>query len=113
VGLIRNTRAGRSPRSQVLVEVWGPEPIGAAQVDALQARFGADMAGFTAPNPAGWGLQGSIERTDQTVWASPQAFTGAAQVALSTFAPLGAVTPTQYPQDAHMTGVVLPGPGGI
>jgi hypothetical protein len=100
------------PPAENVVQVvsWGPEPIGEAQVDALHARFGADMAGLgTIP---GWGLQGSQEATDQAIWASPQAFSGAAGAAAA-FSALGAAPPTVYPQHADAAGVVLPGPGGV
>lgn len=110
----RNANPGSPQRGVAAVEVWGEEPIGANQVDALHVRFGADMAGFTSPTPAGWGLQGSQERTDQTIWASPQAFTGlAGAVALSTLMPLGATAPIVYPGEASLAGIVLPGPSGV
>jgi hypothetical protein len=108
------TRHRRNTGADIIaVERWGPEPIGAAQVEGVMARAGALLAGFTRPTPAGWGLTGSQELTDQSVWASPQAFTGAgAKVALAAFT-VGADAPTVYPQDAHSTGIVLPGRGGV
>jgi len=106
-------RPAAQPQGVAAVETWGVEPIGANQVESLLARRGALLAGFTAPNPAGWGLAGSVEATDQHIWASPQAFNaGAGRQALSVWA-VGSVAPIAYPQDAHTAQVVLPGPGGV
>ena len=106
-------RPATPPRNAAVVESWGPEPIGATQVEALQAATGAKLAGFTTPTPAGWGERGSVERTDNSVWASPQAFTaGGGQTAMSVFS-TGAAPPTVYPQDAAMAQIALPGAGGI
>lgn len=96
------------------VLVWSVDAVGANFMDNIYARNGAQLAGFNAPNPAGWGLAGSDEATDSTVWASPQAFTGGgSQVALSTLT-AGAAKPTVYPSgDSTTTNVVLPGRGGF
>lgn len=106
-------RAVHNPDQGVqVVQSWGPEPVGANQVEALLAMRGLDLAGGSGPTPPGWGLSGSQEVTSQDVFASPQAFTGlAGVVGLSTFAP-GAGVPIAYPADAHSAHVVLPGPGG-
>lgn len=106
-------RARGTERQAVVVEAWGPDAIGANQVESLMARNGALLAGFTAPTPAGWGMAGSTSTTDSHVWASPQAFNmGAANVALSTWA-VGAAAPTVYPGDTTGTNIVLPGRGGV
>lgn len=106
-------RPSTPPRNTATVESWGPEPIGATQVEALQAAQGAQLAGFTSPSPAGWGERGSLETTDSHVWASPQAFTaGGGQTAMSVFS-TGAAPPTIYPQDAAMAQIALPGANGI
>lgn len=110
--LLTRHRANTGPAATV-VQVWGPEPIGGAQVEGIMARAGALLAGHTQPNPAGWGIAGQQESTDQQIWASPQAFNGGgAQTALAAWQ-FGAAKPTVYPQDAAMANIVLPGPGGI
>lgn len=101
------------PQATATVETWGPEPIGANQVEAVMAATGARLAGFTWPNPAGWGLQGSVETTDTTVWASPQAFTAAGGATAQSVLSTGAAPPTVYPQDAAMAQIVLPGAAGV
>lgn len=58
------------------VLTFGPEPIGAATAEALDTLNGAQLAGFTLPTPAGWGLQGSMERDNESVFAPPQQFVG-------------------------------------
>ena len=108
---ILSRRSAQPDEQTVAVVAWGPDPTGARQVEALMAARGADLAGYGA-HP-GWGEPGSVEQTDQTIWASPQAFTGAgAHVALSAWAP-GAVSPTQNPAFDATTQVLLPGAGGI
>ena len=103
----------RPVRQVAIVETYGPEPIGAAQVDAIQARQGALLAGFTTPNPAGWGAPGSVERTDFRTFGDPQAFAGMAGIkALAVYRP-GADLPIIYPEQAELGQVVLPGPGGV
>jgi hypothetical protein len=114
--VIRARRTNAVPEAPVVVQTWGEEPIGAMQIEGWLARTGADMAGFTGPTPAGWGLSGSQERTDQTIWANPQAFNGlAGEVALSTLVGTagGAVAPIVYPWAADDAGITLPGPNGV
>ena len=103
----------RPVQGVAIVETFGPEPIGAAQVDAIQARQGALLGGFTAPNPAGWGAPGAMELTDYHTWGDPQAFAGMAGIkALAVYRP-GADLPVIYPEQAELGQIVLPGPGGI
>lgn len=107
-------RRSASPDQSVQsVQTWGPEPIGANQVEALMARRGADLAGMSYPNPAGWGLSGSQETTDQTVWLSPQAFNGMAGLTAQSVLTLGGATPIGYQQDASAAQIVLPVAGGM
>ena len=111
--LLSRHQPGAAPQGVAVVESWGVDPVGAAKMESILARNGALLAGFTTPNPAGWGLAGSVATTDAHIWASPQAFTGAGTAsALSAFT-VGADRPTIYPVDAHSTNVVLPGRGGV
>lgn len=106
----------RRVRSQeaITVEAWGPEPIGAAQVDALQARHGADLAGAQISTPPGWGASGSVEATDTTVWMPPQAFNGLAGLsALSTFIPGGGIPQVDTASGHAELVFTRPGPGGL
>jgi hypothetical protein len=106
-------RARNTEGSTATVQAWGPDAVGATQVESLLARQGQLLAGFTAPTPAGWGLAGSTATSDSHIWASPQAFTGAgAKTAFSAWT-VGADYPTVYPADAHVTLIPLPGVGGI
>jgi hypothetical protein len=63
------------PVAVVPVQVWGPEPIGAATAEAIQGQYGAAMAGASG-QLAGWGLNGQQETVSQGVYAPPQDFTG-------------------------------------
>lgn len=89
--------AGRHPStwgpdaSTPRVLSFGPEPIGASIAEALDTLNGAQLAGFTAPTPAGWGLQGSLERDNESVFAPVQVFPGAV--------PANG-TPVQFPEPA-------------
>lgn len=105
-------RASANPRSVAVVEVWGHDPVGSAQVEGIQARYGADLAGLTAPNRAGWGAAGSLEATDTRLWASPQAFTGlAGTMALATLVDANG-TPVLFPQEAQLAPILTnPGQG--
>ena len=60
------------PVQPYLLPVYGEEPIGAAQIDALDTAYGAALSGIA--RPINWGLQGSFETTDQSVWVGPQVF---------------------------------------
>lgn len=85
------------------VQTWGPEPIGSDQVYGLLRALGGNLAGFTSPTPAGWGLAGSIEETDSQLWASPQAFTGAAGLVAHSSYHVGGGMPIVFPADADYT----------
>lgn len=92
--------ARRAPQATATVEVWGPDPAGSDQAYGLLDAINSRLQGFTGPNPAGWGLAGSVETTDSQLWASPQAFTGSAGlVAHSTYRE-GGGSPVIYDAEA-------------
>lgn len=79
----------RNPELAVVATpVWGPEPIGASMIDALDAVYGANLAG--AGMVVGWGMAGSPERSDARRFASPQFFAGG-------WPPPGGVPPVEFP----------------
>lgn len=96
-----------SPRRLEVVEVYGPEPIGANNIDALDALAGAQLAGDNRPNQPGWGLPGSVENTSQTVFVNPQAFHGGNPDALATLH-VGNGIPVPYGEDQALDGFALP-----
>lgn len=109
--MIRARRAAANPQMTACVEVWGHDPVGSAQVEGVLARYGADLAGFTAPSRAGWGAPGSVEATDTHMWASPQAFNGlAGTLALVAMIDAGG-SPIVFPQDAALSPLLMTATG--
>lgn len=106
-------RARQRPPEEgtAVVESWGVDRLGAGWVENVMNRSLALLQGF-GPH-IGYGESGAIENTDQSVWASPQAFNGAGGVvALGTLA-MSNGRPIVFPGEATDTGIVLPGPGGV
>ena len=73
-------RRSLAPTAEIfLLTEPGPDPLGSAQIDALDRDYGMALAGMA--RPITWGLQGSLETTDQSVWVDPQVFPGASVAA--------------------------------
>jgi hypothetical protein len=93
---ILRARQNQTGPHTTVVQYWGPEPIGAAQVDSLQMMYNGTV---NAPSlfgaHVGYGISGQPELTDQRPWNSVQQATSAPY--------LGAAGPTVYP------GIGLPG----
>lgn len=81
------------PAGYQLVPVWGPEPIGAATARSLQGQL--NLAGQSQSGQrVGWGENGSVETTNQSVIAPLQNFLGGAGGPL---AQAHALTPSPLP----------------
>jgi hypothetical protein len=92
--ILRRRQSQAGPNTTT-VQYWGPEPIGAAQVDAIQMVFNGTVNSprlFGAH--VGYGQQGSFEQTDTKPWNTVQQATPAPYI--------GAAPPNIYP------GVALP-----
>jgi hypothetical protein len=79
----------------VVVQNWGPEPIGAGQSDALHAQLGADLSGATVlVAPGFW-------PTSDATYVSPQSF--GAQGAMR--APVTAMQEQGLPAGTDLSGL--------
>lgn len=101
--LLRRRQAAAGPHTTV-TQVWGPEPIGAAQVDALQMMLSAAVQNPTALGvPIGYGESGQLELTDNKPWNSVQQYSPTPN--------LGAVPPANQPMQALPSTVMPNGVG--
>lgn len=75
-----------APQGTTTLESWGADPVGSDQMFGILDTIAGPLSGGTATTPPGWGIAGSVEQTDNQLWASPQAFNGTAGlVAHTTF----------------------------
>lgn len=103
------TRRGAAPSIQA-VQVWGPEPIGAANADALDAMAGMQLAGMVGPTPLPVGEPGSDETTAHGYFYGVQAFNGGDPTSLSTLH-TGNGVPVAYGHDHALAGFEPPSGG--